>query len=114
MLEEFRPKLIVNRSDTFEEGLESAKKMREEARRELGIEISYLGPVLADPCVVRAVKESVPFIRRFPESDASHWVRTIAERIEGNTDFKIEKNYFSFGEYFRKLFTKNDTRVQAG
>lgn len=104
ILDEFRPKLIMNRSETFEEGLEAAKRMREEARRELGIDISYLGPVLADQCVVRAVKESVPFIRRFPESDASHWIRNIAERIESNSDFKIEKNYFSFGEYFRKLF----------
>jgi flagellar biosynthesis protein FlhG len=104
IIDAFRPKLIVNRAETFEEGVEMARKMRDEARRELGIEISYLGPVLHDVCVVKAVKEAVPFIRRFPESDASHWVRNIAQRIEENSDFEIERNYFSFGTYLRRLF----------
>lgn len=104
ILEEFRPKLVVNRSETFDEGLEVARKMRDEARRELGIDIAFLGPVIHDPCVVRAVKESAPFLRRYPECDAAHWIRNIAERIESNDDFRIEKNYFSFGAYFRRLF----------
>ncbi|MEK8024135.1 MAG: P-loop NTPase [Candidatus Hydrogenedentota bacterium] len=104
ILDEFRPKLIVNRSETFDEGLEVARKMRDEARRELGVDISFLGPVIHDPCVVRAVKESAPFLRRYPECDASHWIRNIAERIESNNDFQIEKNYFSFGAYFKRLF----------
>jgi flagellar biosynthesis protein FlhG len=111
IIDGFRPKLIVNRAETFDEGVEMARKMRDEARRELGIEIAYLGPVLHDDCVVRAVKEAVPFLRRFPESDASHWVRNIAQRIEENSDFEIERNYFSFGTYLRRLF--GGTRAQG-
>ncbi len=104
VLDAFRPKLIVNRAEDFNEALEVARKMREEARRELGIEIAFLGPVLQDACVVRAVKDSAPFLRRFPECDAAHWIRNIAQRVEDNNDFEIERNYFSFGSYLRRLF----------
>ena len=104
ILEAFQPRLVINRAETFEEGVESARKMQNEARRELGIEIQYLGPVIDDPCVVRAVKESAPFIRRFPESDASHWIRNLAQRIIENEDFEMERNYFSFGSYIKRLF----------
>lgn len=104
VLDAFRPKLVVNRAETFDEGLEVARKMREEARRELGIEIGYLGPVIHDACVVRAVKESAPFLRRFPESDAALWIRNLAQRIEENGEFEIERNYFSFGSYLKRLF----------
>lgn len=104
ILDAFKPKLVVNRAETFDEGFEVARKMREEARRELGIEIGYLGPVLHDECVVRAVKESAPFLRRFPESDASLWIRNLAQRIEENGEFEMERNYFSFGTYLRRLF----------
>jgi MinD-like ATPase involved in chromosome partitioning or flagellar assembly len=104
LLDSFRPKLVMNRAEEFNEGLEAARRMRDEARRELGIDIAYLGPIMADPCVVRAVKESAPFLRRFPESDAAHWIRNLAQRVEENSDFEIERNYFSFGSYLKRLF----------
>jgi flagellar biosynthesis protein FlhG len=104
LLDSFRPKLVMNRAEEFNEGLEAARRMRDEARRELGVDIAYLGPIMADPCVVRAVKESAPFLRRFPESDAAHWIRNLAQRVEENSDFEIERNYFSFGSYLKRLF----------
>lgn len=107
ILEAFRPKLIMNRSETFEEGLEAARKMNSEARRELGIEISYLGPIIDDPCVVKAVKESTPFLRRFPSCEASEWMRKLANRIVEQDDFSLEKNYFSFGNYIKRIFSGN-------
>ncbi|RMH55850.1 MAG: MinD/ParA family protein [Candidatus Hydrogenedentota bacterium] len=104
VLESVQPKIIVNRADHFDEGLEVIRRFRSETKKELGIEVSYLGPVLQDDNVVRAVKEGTPFLRRFPECDASHWIRNIAERISENRDFEIEKNYFSFGSYLKRLF----------
>lgn len=109
ILNAFRPKLIVNRAEDFNEGLEVAKKMRDSARRELGIEITFLGPVLQDACVVKSVKEAAPFVKRYPDCDASHWVRNIAQRVEENTDFEIERNYFSFGSYLKRLFGKGSS-----
>ncbi|MBL4889612.1 MAG: P-loop NTPase [Candidatus Lindowbacteria bacterium] len=112
ILESFVPKLIMNRSEDFDEGAAAAKRFRDEARRELGVDISYLGPVMNDPHVIRAVKESVPFIRRYPNCDASEWIRNITEKIMDNSDFNIDRNFFSFGSYIKRLFTgKNATKA---
>lgn len=104
IMDSFVPKIIINRAESFDEGTLAARSIRDQARRELGADISYLGPVLQDKCVVRAVKESVPFIRRYPECGASQWVKSLADKIMENSDFGIERNYFSFGGYIRRLF----------
>ncbi len=76
-------KLLVNRVESAEEGLDVADKMVFAARRFLQYELETLGHVTEDERVGRAVREQVAVVMRYPNSQASQEFRQIASRLAG-------------------------------
>lgn len=73
--------LIVNTARTKKEGLEVYRKISLAADRFLGISIDYLGCVLKDDQVPKAVVEQRAVMDIFPDSRASECFREIAREL---------------------------------
>ncbi|MEW6723392.1 MAG: MinD/ParA family protein [Bacillota bacterium] len=73
--------LVVNKAQNEAEGLHAARRLLAAASRFLQVDITYLGQVLEDPNVPRAVKEQEPFVLAYPESPASRSVQALARAV---------------------------------
>ncbi|MEK8022849.1 MAG: P-loop NTPase [Candidatus Hydrogenedentota bacterium] len=96
-IETFKPMIIVNRVETFHEGLESARKFTKAAEQHLGIHVRYLGSVIRDDAVVRSVKAQRPFRIAEPDCPASKCIEEITKRILNDDDFDLTRNFATFG-----------------
>lgn len=76
-------KLLVNQVKTKTQGLEVYKKISLVAERFLHISVSYLGCVLADENVPKAVVMQKPVMELYPQSSSSKCYAEIAREIEG-------------------------------
>jgi len=76
-----RPAVVVNMAATAEEGRETERRIRVVAERFLGLSPEYLGHVLLDDCVGRAVRLQEPLLQAFPRSPAAACIETLAGRL---------------------------------
>lgn len=72
-------KLIVNRSTTVEEGKSSANNFISVSKRFINLEIPFLGMIVDDQHVSKAVKKQVPLLMLYPDSAASKSIISIAK-----------------------------------
>jgi flagellar biosynthesis protein FlhG len=96
-IETFRPMIVVNRAESFAEGLEASRRFTSSARDHLGIPVHYLGTVVRDETVPRAVKAQRPFRILDPNCPASKCVDAIAAHIVGREQAGLGRNFASFG-----------------
>ncbi|RMH58936.1 MAG: MinD/ParA family protein [Candidatus Hydrogenedentota bacterium] len=95
----FRPLLIVNKAESFREARNTARSFEETARKHLDLHCRFLGPVLKDAAVERAVKRSRPFRIVEPQSPASKCVDEISRKLLGKETRPLESNIFRFGRF---------------
>jgi flagellar biosynthesis protein FlhG len=76
-------KLVVNRVQSPQEGIDVADKMVFAARRFLQYELQALGYISEDEHVGRAVREQVAVVLQYPRAQASQDFREIASRLLG-------------------------------
>ncbi len=96
-LETFRPLIVVNRVDSLSEGLQTARKFVKDADKLLGIKILYLGSVLRDDAVTRAVKRQCPFRIAEPTCPASRCIDAVTKNLLTNDSLDLNGNFVSFG-----------------
>ncbi|MCL2852754.1 MAG: MinD/ParA family protein [Defluviitaleaceae bacterium] len=74
-------KLIVNRVESREEGLEIYNKLNRVCSRFLSIDIENLGSIPYDHSLVRAVKAQTPVAVGFPEAPSTIAINEICQKI---------------------------------
>jgi flagellar biosynthesis protein FlhG len=74
-------RLVVNQAASLREGRLVADRIAGTAARFLGVNVELAGQILRDPRVPLAVRQRVPFIRRYPRSPAASCLAALAERV---------------------------------
>ncbi|MFH1419569.1 MAG: MinD/ParA family protein [Planctomycetota bacterium] len=74
-------RLVVNQASTDREADLVAGRIRSVATRFLGVSIECVGRILQDRHVPLAVRQRVPFVVKYPGSDAAKGVTALAERV---------------------------------
>ena len=73
--------LVVNQIVRTGEGRVVADRIASVAARFLGVPVDWIGEVHRDDHVVRAVRERVPFVVKYPRAPASACISTLAKRL---------------------------------
>lgn len=87
--------LIVNRTNSEEEGAAAAQKIRGVARRFLGKEIGFLGCIPDDPAVGKSVAQKLPFAITAPRAPASLALFSIVQALESLPLSAVSKGRYS-------------------
>lgn len=95
--------IIVNRAYTKEEGQQTFNNFKSAVDKFLKVEISYLGCILDDKKLVQGVREQIPFIISYPNSDAGKCIEEISKRYIDNENLNSDGN-FGARSLFKKLF----------
>lgn len=93
---ERRFKLLVNTARTRKEGIEVFRKISLAAERFLNLSVEYVGCVLRDDDVVRAVREQKAVLELYPDSKASACFMDIAREISATPPSKEIKGGVQF------------------
>ncbi|MBI5903242.1 MAG: MinD/ParA family protein [Deltaproteobacteria bacterium] len=98
-------KLLVNNVKTKKEGIEVYRKLSLVAERFLNISVDYIGCVLHDENVPRAVVQQKAVMDVYPESKASLCYMEIARGISQTQVSKVIKGGMQF--FWRQVLTRN-------
>lgn len=93
-------KIVVNKAFTKAEGEQTFKKFERAVTKFLKMKVNYLGCILDDRKLVQSVRDQVPFVLSYPNSDASKAIEAIAESILG----EVHKEKLGAQGLFKKLF----------
>jgi len=74
-------KIVVNRTENKEEGIEIHKNLQRVSAKFLNINLEYLGVIPNDANLVRAVKKQTPCLVSFPNTTFSNEITNIGMRI---------------------------------
>lgn len=99
-----KAKVLVNKAFSKAEGEETFNKFKSAVDRFLSIEVSYLGCILDDRKLVQGVKEQVPFIISYPNSDAAKGIDEICKSFLEEDNLNKQDNYGA-KKLFKKLFS---------
>jgi flagellar biosynthesis protein FlhG len=80
------PGIVVNMAATAQEGRETERRIRLVSERFLGLKPQYLGHVLLDTNVGKAVRLQEPLLMAFPRSPAAGCIETLAAKLLQNPD----------------------------
>ncbi|MEG2892698.1 MAG: MinD/ParA family protein [Clostridium sp.] len=94
--------IVVNRSLDLEEASETFNKLANTSRKFLSMNLHFLGYILEDINVRKAVKAQSPFVEIYPKSHASKCVQTIGKSLIGET--YSNNNNKSIKGYISRLF----------
>lgn len=95
-----KAKIVVNKAFTKTEGVQTFNKFRTAVNRFLTVEVSYLGCILEDRKLVQGVRDQVPFVLSYPNSDAAKGIEEISKSLLGEeTNDRIGAHGL-----FKKLF----------
>lgn len=73
--------LVVNRVSSYHQGKEVAQRIVQASESILNIHISYLGCILDDEAVTKAVMKQIPFVVTNPKSKASLNIKSLAHTL---------------------------------
>ncbi len=93
--------IIINKVYNAQEGEKTFNKFKSVVNKFLNIEIKYLGCMLEDKKLVQAVKNQVPFLINYPNSQASKDINLIASKLSGT---EIHSRKSSIQDLFKKIF----------
>jgi len=74
-------KLLINRAESIREADNVCKRISMVAEKFLNVKPCYLGYVLQDENIYKAVKEQQPFTLKFPHCQASRDIRLISRKL---------------------------------
>lgn len=99
---EHRFQLLVNSVKSEAEAKAVYKNLCNITDRFLNISLDYLGFILDDPCVTRAVRKQKAIVEIFPDSPASQCFLRIAHTMAVQTDSQSPKGNIQF--FWKRLF----------
>jgi len=73
--------LVVNMASDHAEARQTVEKITTVAKHFLKSDINVLGFILDDECVGQAVRSQIPFVVKYPKSQASYQLRAIAHAL---------------------------------
>jgi flagellar biosynthesis protein FlhG len=74
-------KLVMNRTQTRDQGVRLGTRLADLAQKALGQSVEFIGQVMDDPVVARAIVKQEPFLTAYPHSEAAHDVKSLADRL---------------------------------
>jgi flagellar biosynthesis protein FlhG len=83
-------KILVNSATNAAEALTVFKRISVAAERFLQVSLDYLGFVLRDDSILKAVRSQKPFLDAYPGSQASKNIVTIAHKLNENSQGSIK------------------------
>lgn len=100
-------RMISNRVSSEEEGLDLYRKLNTVADRFLHLEMDYLGAVMQEPNVSKAVMHQKPAIMLYPNIQFSKKIKTFAKVLCEKDDIKGEDRRGIAHLFSRLLLSKN-------
>jgi flagellar biosynthesis protein FlhG len=102
---------VVNMTNSEEEGFEVASRIRKAANQFLGLSINYIGCIVNDDLVGKAVRIRKPFYQLYPASRASECIRKLVQTLLGTSERGITGAGSSRGlkAFFFRLTRKHFT-----
>ncbi len=73
--------LVVNKVDTFHQGKEVAQRIVQASESILNLNISYLGCIVNDSIISKAVMKQVPFVVHSPKSKPASNIKSLAHTL---------------------------------
>jgi len=98
-----KAKVIVNRAFNDAEGQETFNNFKSAVDKFLKVEVSYLGCILDDKKLVQGVRQQVPFIISYPNSDAAKGINEISKKYLEENNLTQDDSYGA-KRLFKKLF----------
>lgn len=98
--------LVVNRVASFQQGSEVANRIVQASENILNLKVSYLGCVMDDPIVNKAVMNQVPILAFNPKSKVSLNIKSIANRL-----INRESNVQGLVGFMQRLFARSQDNV---
>ncbi|MBA4392072.1 MAG: flagellar synthesis regulator FleN [Desulfobacca sp.] len=83
-------KILVNSANNAAEALTVFKRISVAAEKFLQVSLDYLGFILRDDSIQRAVRAQKPFLDAYPECNASKNIISIAEKLNENSHGSIK------------------------
>ena len=99
-------KIVVNRAENKEEGLEIHKNLQRVSVKFLSINLEYLGVIPSDPNLVRAVKKQSPCLLTFPNSVFATEITNIGMKIMDISKSKESAGMKGFMRRLINIFNK--------
>jgi len=97
-------KVVINRSESINEGKISFEKLRNASEKFLNVKIEKLGYLVEDPHVSRAVKLQNPFLLQFPTAKVSRNIELIALNLKDNLCAGVDEDSKTIG-FFNKVIS---------
>jgi flagellar biosynthesis protein FlhG len=98
-----KAKVIVNRAFNDAEGQETFNNFQSAVNKFLKVEVSYLGCILDDKKLIQGVRQQIPFIISYPNSDAAKGINEISKKYLEENNLAQDDNYGA-KKLFKKLF----------
>ena len=95
--------VVVNKTFTEEEGIQTFNKLKKAVDKFLDLDVTYLGAISDDRKLVKSVRDQVPFVIAYPNSDAAREIDIIAEKFINGKEYNAKLSIGAKG-VFRKLF----------
>ena len=108
---ETRFKLVVNMARSEDEGLRVYEKLSSLADDYLQVKVEYLGCVLFDEAVRNSVRERIPYVQKYPFSQASRGMRNIANQILSEPNAGAAKGTMQF--FWRRMIGNDPSNQQS-
>ena len=99
-----RTHILINEVQNARDAQQVFNQLAGVAHRFLDHELTYLGLIVGDEAVPRAVKQQEPFIKAFPEAPASRCVRIIAKRLQSPANQAADEPDPEAGSFWGRLF----------
>lgn len=96
-----KSKVIINRVVDSREGEKTFNKFNSVVNKFLSIELEYLGYISDDRNLAQAVRNQIPLLINYPNSQASKDINFIASKLLGIRNFESKTNIQSL---FKKIF----------
>ena len=78
-------------------------KLKKAVDKFLDLDVTYLGAISDDRKLVKSVRDQVPFVIAYPNSDAAREIDIIAEKFINGKEYNAKPSIGAKG-VFRKLF----------
>jgi len=96
--------LIINEVHNARDAQQIFEQLAGVAERFLDRELAYLGMIVDDQSVPRAVKQQEPFIKAFPEAPASRCLRIIAKQLQSPARLSASEATEETASFWGRLF----------
>ncbi|MFW6269797.1 MAG: P-loop NTPase [Bacillota bacterium] len=73
--------LLINQVQSKKEAIKVFERMSEVIKKYLEVDVQNMGYIPFDSNITRSVKKQKPFVKLFPETDASNYIKDLAHKM---------------------------------